>query len=288
MRLSNATSHCYPDKVPDSPKQNWSSASDEEVRAHLQSELERVRSADDTGAILGFSDPADLRKSFLSATKTYHPNRFARRPADIRALSGELYILLKEAHERGTIERTDQTLKMAKAAAQPPKSRARRPSPGGSGSYDSGARKALADRRRQQLKQRLSGTSGEIEQPRRTAQVRAVSASDLKSGAVDTAELEEARFKQAKEALAAQKLASAAAEFKDLAVRRPQDKRFRMYMHYAQGLQHLQGHAIEKAKSEFKRALGLDANFEPALEAMSSLAQDEKKKSGFFSKLFGK
>ena len=97
------------------------------------------------------------------------------------------------------------------------------------------------------------------------------------------------RFASGRELLQQRDFEAAAAAFKTLAVGRPADKRYRMHMHYAQGRARQSEGQIEEARAEYKRALGLDANFSAAHEAMSSLPdENKKKKSGIISKLFGK
>jgi tetratricopeptide (TPR) repeat protein len=250
-----------------------------------------VRGASTAAEALGYDDPEERRSAFLAVTRNYHPNRFARRPDDVRQLASELFIALKEAHERGASEAADESLRMAKekaSSAKPVQGRSRekkppsRPAPPASA-----ARQELAERRREQLRQRLGGAAPA---KKRSAQVQAnTSTPKEREGSEDAARAaEELRFDVAREAMGRAEYDKAAAEFKALAVGRPAEKRYRLHMHYAQGLAYRDEGALDDARAEFKRALGLDANFQPALSAMSELGAGGKKKSGLFSKLFGK
>lgn len=271
-----------------SQEHQWIQASDEQVREHLQSKLAQLRAADSAEEALGCQRPEDLRKTFLELTKEFHPNRFARRPDDIRDLASEVFISVKEAYEVADGERASSELVAAKANAQRsvtsplgvPRTRSDSSRP-----PDSQARSELKERRREQLKSRLATP---IPPSKRTAQIRAATAEPPSEEG--SAKDEEAnRFVTAQALLQAGEYARAAEAFKSLAVGRPSDKSYRMHMHHAQGRVHQNAGNLDDARAEYKRALGLDANFTAAHEAMSSLPREnKKKKSGIISKLFGK
>ena len=99
----------------------------------------------------------------------------------------------------------------------------------------------------------------------------------------------EETFEAAKAQLARGEKTAAAAAFKALAVAKPSETRFRLYMHFARAQVREEEGAHAEARAEYKRALGLDAEFAPAERALARLAgEDSKKSSGLFSRLFGK
>ncbi len=272
-------------------EQHWNRSGDELVFKRLTAELARIRSAGSPAEILGSETPKEQRKAFLSATKSYHPSRFARRPTDIRQLSNEVYLSLKEAYELA---------KNADATSLPkPSSAVRTPRPAISDSSGSipkieskqsaEARAELAQRRRERLKKRLSTSSDTDSRstPRRGAQIRAQTA-PLQSSS-DSLTQENTEFNVALLIMKSDKFSEAAVLFKKLAVARPSEKRFRMHMHYCQGRYYQQSNQEEQARSEFKRALGLDAGFVLAQRALSALPSESgAKKKGLFSRIFGK
>lgn len=268
-----------------SREHQWIQASDEEVRAHLRSKLAHLREASSAEDALGCQADDDLRKRFLVLTKEHHPNRFARRPDDIRDLASDVFISIKEAYERAQSQRAGNQLDVVKARLGTlpfgvPVTRAATTRP-----PESAARNELKERRREQLKNRLAAP---VPVGKRTAQIRAATLEAPRED-VSTKDEEEERFTAGFARLQELDFEGAASTFKALAIGRPSDKRYRMHMHYAQGRARQSEGQIAEARAEYKRALGLDANFSAAHEAMSSLPdENKKKKSGIISKLFGK
>jgi curved DNA-binding protein CbpA len=78
----------------------WNSKSDSEVKAALERELGRLRTARPQVAlgVDGAASAAAIRAAFLALTKTYHPNRFARREREIKRLANEVYLRVKDAY----------------------------------------------------------------------------------------------------------------------------------------------------------------------------------------------
>lgn len=266
--------------------QQWIQASDEVVREHLSAELRRAQAASTPAEVLGSPSADELRSVFLATTKTYHPSRFARRPDDIRGLAGEVFLVLKEAYEQLVHEASFDRLTAAREKAATGKNNASRQRSASSRPPDSSAaRQEMKDRRRAKLKNRLGG-SGET--GKRTAQIRAateVAASKEKEAA--RREEEEIRFERVVNLMKRSDFVAAATAFKELAVGRPAEKRYRMHMHYAQGRVQQAIGQPDLARAEYKRALGLDADFAAAHQAMSSLPNENKKKS-ILTKFFGK
>ena len=77
-------------------------ADDGAVRAALGQELTRLQKAEPAAALGVARDasPDDVRARFLALVKVYHPNRFARRPADVVRLANEVFLLLRRAAQR--------------------------------------------------------------------------------------------------------------------------------------------------------------------------------------------
>jgi Tfp pilus assembly protein PilF len=87
--------------------------------------------------------------------------------------------------------------------------------------------------------------------------------------------IRQGQYKQAREAL-----------YK-IAMEDPQNKRYRVQMHLAWGMEHLGEGRAPEGQRELERALTLDPNCSDARDALKKL-QDAQKKPGLFGKLFGK
>lgn len=267
----------------------WIQATDEVVLEHLQTELLRLQGAATSMEALGCTDPGEVRKKFLAATQVYHPNRFARRPGQIRAVANEVFLAVKKAYDKAKGEAASHALKQTrdKIASEKQERQERRKAVTNRPPENAAERQELKDRRRSQLRNRL-GSSGAVSASgtQRMAQVRA--ATDRSSSDSNTPDVQEAEFQKALQVMQGGDFAAAANQFKAVAVKRPSEKKYRLHMHYAQGrtLQH--AGKVEESRAEYKRCLGLDATFVLAHEAMASLPKEGKKKGSFMSKLFGK
>jgi tetratricopeptide (TPR) repeat protein len=93
-------------------------------------------------------------------------------------------------------------------------------------------------------------------------------------------------FQAAKAKLETGAFGAAREELKQLAVQDPNNKDFRVYMHYAWGREHQAAGRAEEARAEYNRALAIDAGFEPARAALDSL--EGPKSRGLLSKWFRK
>lgn len=277
-------SHCYIEPM-DGPGSSgsWQQGSDADVEARLTEVLAEVSANQDPCARLGCDTPEEARAAFLAVSKSFHPNRFARRPEEIRRLASEVFLLLKESYEevqsRAQEEKLTSLRDAARAKANAPRTVASR----ATGS-DSPEREDLRERRRDQLRKKLQGTTPQPSavKKRPTAQIRAATPSEVEPSG------EEERFERARSLLQEGDLNAASTAFRELAIARTQEKRFRLYMHYTQGRIHQREGRHDEARSEYKRALGLDASFAPALQSMSSLPDDSRRRAGLFSKLFRK
>lgn len=76
-------------------------SNDSATLSTLSAELTRLRSADPF-QVLGIAvtiELAPIRTAYLTATKRFHPNRFARESQDVRMLSHEVFLLVRRAYE---------------------------------------------------------------------------------------------------------------------------------------------------------------------------------------------
>ena len=224
-------------------EKQWADASDDEVAAHLEKELERANAAGSAFEVLEIDDVSECRSAFLRATKQFHPNRFARRPQHIRKLANNVYIVIKEAYDKARLINADSELKRASTSSEnkalstptPPAAET-----SASRGEDSEARKDLAARRRERARTNLKNSSSQLpaisREPAKGAQIRTATQPQIE--APTDVEVEEARFQAALEKLDSGNFSDASVAFKKLAVGRPSEKRFRMHMHYCQGKYH--------------------------------------------------
>tara|TARA_R110002096_G_scaffold44526_5_gene120082 strand:- start:13068 stop:13934 length:867 start_codon:yes stop_codon:yes gene_type:complete len=263
----------------------WIQAADEIVHAKLQAELLRLRAAATSMEALGCTEVSQVRSTFLSATKLFHPNRFARRPEVIRTLANEVFLELKKSYDRAKGDAASLALEetRTKIANEKQERLERRRNASSKPPINLADRQEQKDRRRNQVRDRLGGTGSGTQ---RIAQVRA--ATDRNNSDSGSADLQEAEFEKALKIMQSGNFAAAATAFKAVAVSRPSEKRYRLHMHYAQGRMLQSTGKVDEARSEYKRCLGLDASFVLAHESMASLPKEGKKKGSFMSKLFGK
>jgi tetratricopeptide (TPR) repeat protein len=127
--------------------------------------------------------------------------------------------------------------------------------------------------------------------PRQTVPPPASSTETPATIAERVTEREENREKQFKSATAMVrqgKVAAAKDIFRQLAIESPTTKKYRVYMHYAWGRELQEARREEEARAEYNRALSLDPDFAPALQAIATLRVDKPATGKFLSKLFGK
>lgn len=344
---------------------SWLRASDGVVRQMLQKELARLDGADPF-ACLGLprtAKDADVRAAFLEATKTFHPNRFARRDEAIRRLANEVFLAINKAHSRlssaDARKKTEERIKAGRAgittqlpipvskagevlkaptsprtrgAAAPSRPKAaRRPagdvvsraasarakretgagvsttvafkkkSPGTSQSEPetAGAAKpkprsrpmSVDEMRRQRRKERMA-SQRRSKTPTPIPVAKKPATRDPASVTAQIQDREEKRkeaFRAATALLRQGQLSSAKEMFRQLAIENPNERRYRVLMHYTWGRELHAAGRDEEALAEYNRALGLDPAFEPALKSVASLRLDGgKKQPGLLSKFFGK
>lgn len=242
-------------------------ADDDAVRTALGQELKRMKGAAEPGVALGIDPDASadqVRARFLALVKVYHPNRFARRPADIIKLANEVFLLLRRAHQRvgerasasasasaGTGTSTPQPTTAAAAAVALVVARASEVSPPSQPKLDVDA--ALAARRRRPRSNQASTSSSP---PPSAVQV-------LQRARRRETEQKE-RFQTAMDDLGNGRLTDARTALRALVAETPSDRRYRAYLHYANGRLHETAGRAAEALAEYDRALGFDPDLEIA------------------------
>lgn len=99
-------------------------------------------------------------------------------------------------------------------------------------------------------------------------------------------EVAAASFDSALKLLKDGKPAEARVRFRQLAVEHPQDRRYRVYLHYAWGREHMAAGRPDQARAELGRALGIDPEFAAARRDLDALSR--KRPGRLLGKLFGK
>ena len=308
---------------------SWLRAGDDIVRQHLTSEMERVDGADPF-SVLGVARTAkdgDIRAAFLAATKTFHPNRFARRDEAIRRLANEVFLTINKAYSRlssaeerrrihaktrkgGQADTTQSPIPVSSAGevlkppthpsrkAQSP-ARSRRPTDRAtvsttvafkkrSGAASGPAPKVPLSVDELRRQRRRARTAGRAPTPD-PAHKGSRDAEQLTREAIEREEKRKEGFRAAAALLQQGQLSSAKEMFRQLAIENPTMTKYRVHMHYTWGRELHAAGRDDEAIVEYNRSLKLDPNFEPALKSVAALRLDAGKKSpGLFSRLFGK
>jgi tetratricopeptide (TPR) repeat protein len=273
-------------------QRRWFRGDDDELRARLGAELERLGGADPFQALgVGHdADAAAVRAAFLAVTKEYHPSRFARRDRDIVRQANEVFLRLKAAYDH---LRTDEGRARARerhaggsgevrarAATVPgtPGARTEREPPAAPtpGAATGKGRRRHRDRTARGSEPPPARASGQIKAPTVVEQV------------LERNKRDQAQFDEARALCDAGRWAEARRIFHQLAVDNSHVKRYRVHMHHAWGREHQQAGRLEEARAEFRRALDIDPEFDAAQAALTDLPEPKDKARGLFSRLFRK
>ncbi|HKE13281.1 MAG TPA: J domain-containing protein [Kofleriaceae bacterium] len=265
-------------------------AEDGAVRSALGQELKRLKGVAEPAAALGVGADAsagDVRARFLALVKAYHPNRFARRPPDIKKLANEVFLHLRRAHQRMTDRQPAQlappsapsaagaaagaaaigTSPAGAQAAAAVAARASEVSPPSQPKLDVDA--ALAARRRRVRSNPSSPTTGPMAGPVQVLE--RVRRRDIEH---------KERFQTALADLGRGQLESARNALRTLAAESPSDRRFRAYLHYVTGRMHEAAGRASDALAEYDRALSFDPDLEPARGSRQVLGGGDKPDGG--------
>ncbi len=298
----------------------WEQAADPLVRAHLEDELSRVEKADPF-TILRVSFDADdgaVRRAFLNLTKRYHPNRFARRDAEIRRLANEIFLRFNKAHSQLATEASRKVV-LAKHGLDKNGAPDRKKSPtqpkGSSGvptqqipqqkpgKVGSGPHPTQTAADTQPMAQQPADRSGATRAAKPATVARTVPGRALPVGkpaprarrsnsptqpappaqvveqqSADLDAKRELDFEKAVEALKKGDLASSLEELKRIAAERPGERRYRLYLTYARGRKFQMDRRDDEAAAEYRRAIALEPSFELAKRALADLRLDENDK----------
>ncbi len=261
-------------------------ADDGAVGVALGQELIRLQGAAGPAAALGVPEDAsaaDVRARFLAVVKLYHPNRFARRPAEVIKVANEVFLLLRRAYQRLAEPAGSTDLRPAQGApgaaaaapaaggvaaggvAQAPAAaaaaRASEISPPSQPRLDVDA--ALAARRRRPRSQpSLPATGGPTSQ-----------GIELLGRARRRDTEQKERFQGALVDLSHGRLPSARTALRTLVAESPSDRRFRAHLHYVTGRMHESAGRLAEAVAEYDSALRFDADLELARESRDLLTR---------------
>jgi tetratricopeptide (TPR) repeat protein len=264
--------------MPRQVQDRWFRGPDDDVRGRLEADLRRLGGADPFAALgVGYEVSAvEVRAAFLRATKDYHPNRFARRDREVVRLANEVFLLIKEAYGRIADDER----------------RARELDRLGRGRAAAGAEVATAKAAAAKGKAAAPAPRAAEAAPPRTRarspavpRVRAPSVADIVDDGRERTARTAAELDRDRALCERGAFAEARAVFHALAVASPTEKVYRVHMHYAWGREHQEAGRPADARLELRRALDLDAAFEPAQRALEALP-DDRPRPGLLSRLF--
>ncbi len=267
------------------------------MSARLQAELDRLVTANPFDALdLEFEATSQqIRTSFLTLTKKYHPSLYARMDRPVVKLANEVFLRVKDAYVR----LSDETSHQQALDMFGPKSRAptatwrgpvakKPPAPAATpttersiarGTPPSSRRGPAHVRTKRPTPSRQTGSQGRVRPPS--------GAQEIANGLNDTLRRRNDDYEMALKMITRGRYKDARTLFHKVAVEDPKTKKYRVQMHFSWGLEHEDDGQFDQARKEFERALSIDPEFKRAHEAIDRLPQD-KKGSGFFSKIFGR
>lgn len=218
--------------------------------------------------LAGEPDAATARSAFLALVKQFHPHRFAREAPEVQDLANEIFLLIKAAYDQLLDDRAPPRRRRRGTTGPPPRpSRPVRP-----------------------VRFRKSGRHEPAPLAPAAARARRISNHSDLIAALESEE--EQRARKLREGIALIKRGSpgeAREMFRELAIGKPGEKRFRVYMHYAWGREHLESGRLEDAAAEFRRALKLDPAFDDAVEGLDEITrmtERDERQPGVFGRLF--
>ncbi len=273
-----------------------------EVRDELERELQRL-TAGDPFAALSLDYDADgnaVRAAFLSATKVYHPNRFGRHDAGVRALATEVFLVIKKSYESLQSDEARSKLLVELGKVEPlaggdveESASTKASKTSRSRHRSSPVRRSFRRPRSEARRRHAEGTSendrvssGTSDRPS-VRLPRMPTAAEKAAAAVKARAEREQTFRQAVTLCNKGDFGGARAAFHELALLDSQERSYRVWMHYAWGREHQAAKRAEDARAEYNRALTLNPRFTEAQDAMASL-DAETRKRGVFSRLFRK
>lgn len=239
-----------------------------------------------------------IRTTYLTLTKKYHPSRFARMERPVVKLANEVFLRVKDAYVRLSDEASHQ--KAVDTFA--PKQRTPTATSRGSASVKPTEPTEETEETPSTRRSIAPGTPSSRHEPtsvrtkrptpsRQTGSQRRPrppsGAQEIAGGINDTVGRRNEDYEMGLKMIAQGRYKAARTLFHKVAAEDPKTRKYRIQMHFSWGLEHEDGARFDEARKEFERALNIDPEFKRAHEALDRLPRD-KKGSGFFSKIFGR
>jgi len=258
----------------------------------LAAELERMRVASPS-AVLRLSPDAGIktaRSAFLAMVKEFHPHRFARQSGDVQQLANEIFLLVKGAYDKLCAAAPEVKKRTKRGGTSPPIAASRpnravrfkrsRPKP------EAPIAKKVATPIPAPVEAPVSEETEEATDEVNDA-TRPANHSQLVA-ALETEEEERATaFRGGLKLLKAGRPAEAREIFRNLAVNKSSEKKYRVYMHFAWAREHHGAGRLDEAAAEYRRVLKLDPRLKDAIKALDEIAERTSgKQSGVFGRLF--
>lgn len=289
------------------------------AEARLRGELARLRPLNPF-EVLGIAPTATaevVRAAFLAATKRFHPNLFGRESAEVQELATEVFLVIRRAYAQlaDDDKRRAQREKLAISLAGPgphpaltfapaaPLSstppRGMPPSPPPQSTTPAPQRPvAPAGARTTPPTQPPSGPAPSRVAPPTPRAVKSVSPAPAQKSRVgsstdvqailDAAKGRGGRFEQANRLIAETRYREAREILQKIAAEDPQNRRFRVRLQLAWGLEYRAERKFDEAVRELERALGLDPDNAEVAEALRKTRELRDASRGLISKLFGR
>jgi len=270
-----------------------------DLSVQLRAELDRLEVANPFQALsLDLEATSqEIRSAFLTLTKKYHPSLYARMDRPVVKLANEVFLRVKDAY--GCVKDDASREKVLDKLA--PKDRAPTATFRGAGARPpldtptsspttqrSAARGTPASRRGAPATDRPKRpTPSRQTGSQRSRPVSAAHGAGVSAGIADTLQRRNEEYEMALKMITQGRYKDARTLFHKVAAEDPKTKKYRVQMHFSWGLEHEDGGRFDEARKEFERALNIDPEFKRAHEALDRLPQN-KKGSGFFSKIFGR
>jgi curved DNA-binding protein CbpA len=267
-----------------------------DIAETLRHELARLDHADPFATLgLGYEADGDaIRAAFLKLTKVYHPSRYARMERDVFRLANEVFLRVKDAYTRLSHPATREQVRREHGpqAATAVEALGRAPtSPAPTTTAESAATRSRPSTQPPPTRAPARPTPAVTPPP--APDVAAAEAgkrtkrpsSEVVPDALrDTVRKRSEEFELALKLSRDGRLTEARQRLQKIAAEDPQNKKFRVHMHYLWGLEHEEAGQIENARAELLRVVKLDPEFKRAHEALDRLPG----KKSIFSKLFGR
>ncbi len=232
------------------------------------------------------SDASAIRAAYLAATKRFHPNLFARESVELRDAATEVFLLVRRAYTQLEDEARRRQWRERLQSSGPG---ARTPSPEPPPIAAPATSPVAAPAAAPEPPRPPAPTTFA---PRPVARAESTSLTGRSPDEV-RALLEEARtrgqrFEQAGRLITEADYAEARALMQKLAAEDPQNRKYRVRLYLATGLEHLGAERLDDAVRELERATALEPDNVEVARALIRARERKDARGGIFSKLFGR